>query len=85
MPLSLRLYPSNLGVRIFCEGMGIFSFGSLMVHEIAKSGNLVLRCRVLPLGLSCSSEARPTRRACGWAAGAPGLPGMESHPESQEL
>lgn len=51
-PFSLRLYPSNFGVRIFCEGMGIFSFGSLMVHEIAKSGNLVLRCRVLPLGLS---------------------------------
>lgn len=52
LPLSLRLCPSNFGVKIFCKGMGIFSFGSLMVHEIAKSGNLVLRCRVLPLGLS---------------------------------
>lgn len=52
LPLSLRLCPSNFGVKFFCEGMGIFSFGSLMVHEIAKSGNLVLRCAVLPLGLS---------------------------------
>lgn len=49
---SLRLYPSSFGVRILCGEMGIFSFGSLMVHEIAKSGNLVLRCRALPLGLS---------------------------------
>lgn len=32
-----------------------------------------------------SSEARPTHRACGWATGALGLPGMQSHPKSQEL
>lgn len=46
MALSLRLYSSDLGVRFFFyELMGIFLLGSLMVHEIDKSGNPGLRCR----------------------------------------
>lgn len=52
--------------------MGIFLFGSLMVHEIDQSGNLGLRWRELYPQDEAESWRLGQTGACGWADGASG-------------
>lgn len=63
--------------------MGIFLLGSLMVHEMDKSGNPGLRGRQ-PSPQDRVEEWRPGQTgACGWAHGASGPSGMSSLVQTQ--